>query len=99
MTRLVEVPVQFDDRSFDQFVSGFAEAAKDGERLLFDAHATEWASPYGLVGLLAAGQAGRGPGGGSGGNRGRPPLAAPAPAAGPTYWTRAGFFPGAAAPF
>ena len=26
MTRLVEVPVQFDDRSFDQFVSGFAAA-------------------------------------------------------------------------
>src|SRR3989441_517685 len=59
MTRLVEVPVQFDDRSFDQFVSGFAAAGKDGERLLFDAHAAEWASPYGLVGLLAAGEAAR----------------------------------------
>ena len=64
MTRLVEVPSQFDDRSFDQFASAFAEAAKDGERLLFDAHAAEWASPYGLVGLLAAGQAARGTGGG-----------------------------------
>ena len=60
MTRLVDVPSQFDDRSFDQFTSAFAAAAQDGERLLFDAHAAEWASPYGLVGLLVAG-AGRAP--------------------------------------
>ncbi|PYO80919.1 MAG: hypothetical protein DMD65_14265, partial [Gemmatimonadetes bacterium] len=66
MTRLVDVPAQFDDRSFDQFAGAFAEAAKDGGRLLFDAHAAEWASPYGLVGLLVAGQAGRGGGGGGG---------------------------------
>ena len=92
MTRLVEVPAQFDDRSFDQFASAFAEAAKDGERLLFDAHATEWASPYGLVGLLAAGQAVRGPGGGSGGPGERPLLTAPTHAEVLTYWTRAGFF-------
>jgi len=59
MTRLVDVPTQFDDRSFDQFSSAFAEATRDGERLLFDAHAAEWASPYGLVGLLVAGEAAR----------------------------------------
>src|SRR5207249_6403063 len=52
MKRLVEVPAQFDDRSFDQFAGAFAAANKDDERLLFDAHAAEWASPYGLVGLL-----------------------------------------------
>src|SRR3989442_1057125 len=92
VTRLVEVPAQFDDRSFDQFAGAFAEAAKDGERLLFDAHATEWASPYGLVGLLAAGQAVRGPGGGSGGTGERPLLTAPTHAEVLTYWTRAGFF-------
>ena len=107
MTRLVEVPAQFDDRSFDQFASAFAEATKDGERLLFDAHASEWASPYGLVGLLAAGQAARGSGGGSGGSGGgggggggggsggsgeRPLLTAPTHAEVLTYWTRAGFF-------
>ena len=57
MTRLVEVPGQFDDRSFDQFAAAYAQAAAGGERLLFDAHAAEWASPYGLVGLLAAGEA------------------------------------------
>ena len=71
MTRLVEVPSQFDDRSFDQFAASYAAAAADGARLLFDAHATEWASPYGLVGLLAAGQAA-----GAGGEK--PLLTAPA---------------------
>ena len=65
MTRLVEVPAHFDDRSFDQFAGAFAEARRDDERLLFDAHAAEWASPYGLVGLLAAGQAARRPGSGA----------------------------------
>src|SRR5947209_17641682 len=94
MTRLVEVPTQFDDRSFDQFAGAFAEAAKDGERLLFDAHAAEWASPYGLVGLLAAGQAARGTGGGggAGGSADRPLLTAPTQGDVLTYWTRAGFF-------
>jgi anti-sigma regulatory factor (Ser/Thr protein kinase) len=95
MTRLVEVPTQFDDRSFDQFASAFAEGAKGGERLLFDAHAAEWASPYGLVGLLAAGQAARGTAGGVGANSGsadRPLLTAPTQTDVLTYWTRAGFF-------
>lgn len=95
MTRLVEVPVQFDDRSFDQFAGAFAEAAKDGERLLFDAHAAEWASPYGLVGLLAAGQAARRPGGAAE----KPLLTAPTSADVLSYWTRAGFFREAAALF
>ena len=53
MTRVVEVPTQFDDRTFDQFAKGMEGPTT---RLLFDAHATQWASPYGLVGLLAAGQ-------------------------------------------
>ena len=70
MTRLVEIPAQFDDRSFDQFAAAYAQATADGERLLFDAHAAEWASPYGLVGLLAAGAAaGRRAGGGGGADR------------------------------
>src|SRR5256886_5413851 len=45
MKRLVEVPQQFDDRSFDQFAAAYAQA-RDGERLLFDAHASEWSSPF-----------------------------------------------------
>jgi Histidine kinase-like ATPase domain len=87
MTRLVEVPAQFDDRSFEQFAAAYAEAATDKARLLFDAHAAEWASPYGLVSLLAAGQAARGPV-----DAERPLLTAPTHADVLTYWTRAGFF-------
>ncbi len=87
MTRLVEVPPQFDERSFDQFAGAFATAVQDGERLLFDAHAAEWASPYGLVGLLAAGQAARGPT-----DKERPLLTAPVNADVMSYWARAGVF-------
>ncbi|HEX4599817.1 MAG TPA: ATP-binding protein [Gemmatimonadales bacterium] len=87
MTRLVEVPAQFDDRSFDQFAGAFAAAAADGERLLFDAHAAEWASPYGLVGLLAAGQAAR-----RSGAADKPLLTAPTHGEVLSYWARAGFF-------
>jgi len=88
MTRLVEVPVNFDDRTFDQFAGAYAQARVDGagERLLFDAHAAEWASPYGLVGLLAAGQASRTAGGE------RPLLTAPTNPDVLSYWGRAGFF-------
>lgn len=85
MTRLVEIPTQFDDRSFDQFAAAFAAARTEGERLLFDAHAAEWASPYGLVGLLAAGQAALH-------NGERPLLTAPTNTDVATYWARAGFF-------
>ncbi|HEV8305062.1 MAG TPA: ATP-binding protein [Gemmatimonadales bacterium] len=92
MTRLVEVPAQFDDRSFDQFAAAYAQAAANGERLLFDAHAAEWASPYGLVGLLAAGEAAA--------RRGeRALLTAPASAEVVSYWARAGFFREAGALF
>jgi len=54
MTRVIELPAHFDDRSFDQFAKAFGEPDRD--RLLFDAHAVQWASPYGLLGLLVAGQ-------------------------------------------
>jgi len=72
-------------------VSTFAPAtsalrAGGSERLLFDAHATQWASPYGLVGLLAAGQAQ------SEGQRERPLLTLPADRDVAHYWARAGFF-------
>jgi hypothetical protein len=88
VTRLVEVPAQFDDRSFDQFAGAFAVATQNADRVLFDAHAAEWASPYGLVGLLAAGQAARA--GASGGPK--PLLTAPTHAEVLSYWARAGFF-------
>ncbi len=84
MTRVVEVPAHFDDRSFDQFAKAFGDPTE--RRLLFDAHATQWASPYGLVGLLAAGQvaAEQGPE--------RPQLTIPADRDVAHYWGRAGFF-------
>ena len=84
MTRVVEVPVQFDDRSFDQFAKSWS-APGDG-RPLFDAHATTWASPYGLVGLLTAGQAvvER--------DQERPLLTIPKDRDVAHYWARAGFF-------
>ena len=68
----------------------FADANKDDERLLFDAHAAEWASPYGLVGLLAAGQAARRAA--AAGTVERPLLTAPTNADVLSYWARAGFF-------
>jgi anti-sigma regulatory factor (Ser/Thr protein kinase) len=93
VTRLVEVPAQLDDRSFEQLAAAYAAArAGGGERLLFDAHATEWASPYGLVGLLAAGQA-------AGGDGDRPLLTVPSSAEVASYWSRAGFFQEAAGLF
>jgi anti-sigma regulatory factor (Ser/Thr protein kinase) len=83
MTRVVEVPVQFDDRSFDLFAKSFAGG--NGGRLLFDAHAAQWASPFGLVGLLSAGQALAERGGE------RPLLTLPQDRDVVHYWTRAGF--------
>jgi anti-sigma regulatory factor (Ser/Thr protein kinase) len=86
MTRLVDIPAQFDDRTFDHFAAAYSRARADGGRLLFDAHATEWASPYGLVGLLAAGQAARASGA-------EPPLlTVPTSPDVLGYWSRAGFF-------
>ncbi len=83
MSRVVEVPTHFDDRSFDQFAKAYA-AEGDGN-LLFDAHRTQWASPYGLVGLLAAGQATVER------RQERPVLTLPADRDVAHYWGRAGF--------
>ncbi|MEJ2239751.1 MAG: ATP-binding protein [Gemmatimonadales bacterium] len=84
MTRVVEVPAQFDDRSFDQFARALGEP--DEKRLLFDAHAVQWASPYGLLGVLVAGQ--------SAVERGcpRPQLTIPTDKDVVHYWSRTGFF-------
>jgi anti-sigma regulatory factor (Ser/Thr protein kinase) len=108
MTRVVEIPAQFDDRSFDQFtrsyevvaaagqkqrqpavVAGSAAAAVSnlrGEKILFDAHATQWASPYGLVGLLAIGHYLLDTTGD------KPLFTIPADRTVASYWARAGFF-------
>jgi anti-sigma regulatory factor (Ser/Thr protein kinase) len=84
MTRVVELPPHFDDRSFDQFAKAFGDP--DESRLLFDAHAVQWASPFGLLGLLVAGQTAV--------ERGspRPQLTIPTDKDVVHYWGRTGFF-------
>ncbi len=84
MTTLVEVPQTFDDRSFEPFAARFA-AAQSG-RVLIDAHACEWASPFGLVALLCAGQALKERLGA------KPLLTSPADRDVAHYWARTGFF-------
>jgi hypothetical protein len=54
--RIVPVPQSLDDRSLDQFASGIG-AWPPSDRLLIDAHATEWSSPAGFTALLTLGQA------------------------------------------
>ncbi len=85
MTRIVEVPAHFDDRSFDQFAAGFGQWPPE-EKLLVDARGAQWASPYGLTGLLTAGQAiaeAKGE---------RPLLTVPLSDEVKRYWARVGFF-------
>jgi anti-sigma regulatory factor (Ser/Thr protein kinase) len=89
VTRIVEVPAHFDDRSFDQFAAHFG-AWPPEERVLIDARGTQWASPYGLVGLLTAGQAL------AEASRERPLLTVPSGDDVKRYWTRTGFFAHAA---
>jgi anti-sigma regulatory factor (Ser/Thr protein kinase) len=89
VTRVVEVPAHFDDRSFDQFAAHFG-AWPPEERVLIDARGTQWASPYGLVGLLTTGQAL------AEARKERPLLTVPASDDVKRYWTRIGFFAHAA---
>jgi anti-sigma regulatory factor (Ser/Thr protein kinase) len=86
MTRIVEVPVHFDDRSFENFAQSLAVESTDGERVLIDAHAAQWASPYGLITMLTAAQA-------LGESRGEKPLfTVPSSDDVRKYWAKAGFF-------
>lgn len=86
MTHVVEVPTHLDDRSFDQLARSYASANGGSQRLLLDAHATQWASPYGLVSLLALGAHLM--------ERGaeKPLFTIPADRNVASYWARAGFF-------
>jgi anti-sigma regulatory factor (Ser/Thr protein kinase) len=85
VTRVIEVPAHLDDRSFDQFAAGFGDWPPD-EKLLIDARAAQWASPYGLVGMLTAGQAL------AEAKREKPLLTVPLSDEVKRYWARAGFF-------
>ena len=85
MSRVVEIPAFFDDKGFEQFAHSFS-AGPITDRMLFDARGAQWASPYGLIGMLTAGQAVKEAGG--------PPPAFAVPEADEVrrYWVRAGFF-------
>ncbi|HLS48077.1 MAG TPA: hypothetical protein VK012_06120, partial [Gemmatimonadales bacterium] len=85
MTRIIEIPASFDDRTFDQFAGMFGEWPP-AERLLFDARAAQWASPYGLIGILTAAQAL------SEAGAERPIFTAPLNDDVKRYWARTGFF-------
>jgi anti-sigma regulatory factor (Ser/Thr protein kinase) len=85
VTRVIEVPAHFDDHSFEQFAAGFG-AWPTEEKLLVDARAAQWASPYGLIGMLTAGQAiaeAKGE---------RPLFTVPNSDDVKRYWARVGFF-------
>ena len=85
MTRIIEIPPSFDDRTFDQFAAMFGEWPPD-ERLLFDARGAQWASPYGLIAILTAAQAL------SEAGAERPLFTAPLNDEVRRYWARTGFF-------
>ena len=56
MSAVVEVPTRLDEGSFEQVAVGYNRSA-DAAKVIVDAHACEWVSPYGLTGLLVLGQA------------------------------------------
>ncbi|MEO8031686.1 MAG: ATP-binding protein [Gemmatimonadota bacterium] len=86
MTRIVEIPNSLDDRTFDIFAASLKADQPDLPRPLFDARGVQWASPFGLVGLLTAGQAWQEA------RRERPLFTVPAQDDVVRYWARTGFF-------
>jgi anti-sigma regulatory factor (Ser/Thr protein kinase) len=89
MTRVVEIPSSFDERSFEQFAASYS-AGPVTDKMLFDARGAQWASPYGFVTMLAAAQAileAKGP---------KPLFTAPEDSNVAGYWAKAGFFAQAA---
>jgi len=84
MTRVVDVPVHFEFQALDQFAKSFG--TPDQTRLLFDAHPAKWASPYGLLSMLVAGQWLKEH------DYPRPQFTIPQDRDVAHYWSRAGFF-------
>lgn len=80
--QVVTVPSHLDHRTVDQLAAALPEWPPD--RLLIDAHATEWASPAGFVALLTLGQALKEEG------APQPRLALPASDVA-SYWAKVGF--------
>ncbi len=91
MSRVIEIPGTLDESAFEELVVDLNRATERGaDRILFDARRVSWVTPYGLVGLLALGQAAKT-------RTGRAPLIEP-----PedpevrSYWGRMDFWPNAA---
>jgi hypothetical protein len=83
--RVAVVPPSLDDRTLDQLAQELGDWPPT-ERLLLDARATQWASPYGLTAMLTLGQAvaeAKGP---------APRLTVPDSEDVRSYWARSGFF-------
>ena len=83
--RVVTVPHYLDDKALDAVAGGLGPWPPE-ERVLFDARATRWASPYGFTALLTAAQALRELG------LETPRLAVPEDDEVRSYWGKAGFF-------
>ena len=85
MSRIVEIPATFDDRSFEHFAQSFGAGALT-DKMVFDARIAQWASPFGLVAMLTAGQAVKEAGGAM------PAFTVPVAEEVRRYWTRTSFF-------
>jgi anti-sigma regulatory factor (Ser/Thr protein kinase) len=85
MTRVVAVPSHLDDKTLDQLAQGLGTWPPE-ERVLVDARQAQWASPYGLIGLLTLAQAL------AEARRERPLFTVPASDEVKSYWARTGFF-------
>ncbi|MFO7586617.1 MAG: hypothetical protein R6X22_00950 [Gemmatimonadota bacterium] len=60
MSRVIELPEVLDHRGFEELVASLAVVTDEGVfRILFNAKHVRWVSPYGLIGLLAAGRVAR----------------------------------------
>lgn len=90
--KVIPLPSSLDDRSLDQFAANLGDWPPD-TRLLLDARATTWASPFGFTALLSLGEALADAG------AEKPRFAVPAQDDVRSYWARAGFFQHAATCF
>jgi hypothetical protein len=87
MSRVIEVPEVLDHRGFEGLISSLDLAVAAGpERLLFNAKHVRWTSPYGLIGLLAAGRVARD------GTELAPRIEAPESREVRSYWERMDFW-------
>ena len=85
MSRIVDVPAQFDEQGLDQLAQSIG-VWPPSDRIFFDARGVQWAAPYALIGLLTAAQAIIEAGGE------KPLLAVPTADDVRSYWGRIAFF-------